>query len=280
MRRRRPDARQVGVALAALGGVLGAVRVHDQYDVRQRRRSLEAERATGETYDPGSASRAGGTPEHELPWPARRYLEHAIDPGRPLARRVELTMTGEFRFGDRWCPFEAAEVLAARRGFVWEPTVHLGPGVWFSGADFYVDGVGGQRFFLDGFVPVVRADGPAVDRSSAGRFLAESVWLPTSLLPEMGAEWEPVGENRAQVTLPAADEPLTITVGEDGALRSVRTMRFDAETGERRPFGALVESERSVAGMTIPWALEVGWGVGTDAFEPFFRAALQTAAFA
>ncbi|MFC4357963.1 DUF6920 family protein [Halobium salinum] len=271
MFRTRLGARHVGVALVGIGGVLGAVRFRSRRGVRKCRRSLRAERAGDESFDPGSVS--------ALPAPARRYLEHAIDPGRPLARRVELTMAGEFRFGDRWCPFEAEETLAARRGFLWEPTVRLGPGLWFSGVDFYVDGEGGQRFFLDGLLPVVRAGGPAVDRSSAGRFLAESVWLPTSLLPAMGAEWETVDDDRARVSLPGVDEPLTLTVGGDGALRSVKTMRLDGGTGERRPFGAVVESERTVDGVTVPWEVEVGWETEAGEFEPFFRAELREAAF-
>lgn len=263
--------RRIGAVLAGVGGVLGALRLRDRRDVRDRRRSLEAERSAGATFDPESVA--------DLPPPARRYLRHAVEPGAPVARHVAVTMDGEFRLGARWRPFEATEVLAARRGFVWQPTVHLGPGLWVSGADFYVDGTGGQRFYLDGLLPVVRARGPAVDRSSAGRFLAESVWLPTSLLPEVGADWEAVSERRARVRLPWADEPLTLTVDDDGALRSVETRRVDGDTGEPRPFGAFVESERTVGGLTVPWRLEVGWGVGTDGYDPFFRAGLREATF-
>lgn len=258
-------------ALAAVGGGLTAVRLADRRAVRERRRSLERERSTGETFDPDSVA--------DLPPPARRYLRHAVRPGAPLARRVDLSMRGQFRFGGRWCPFEADEVLAARRGFVWRPTVRLAPGVWFSGADFLVDGVGGQRFSLDGLLPVVRAGGEAVDRSAAGRFLAESVWLPTSLLPSMGAAWEAVDDRRARVTLPSVDDPLTLTVDDDGTLRSVETRRVDGDSGERRPFGAVVESERTVDGFTVPWRLEVGWGFGTDEYEPFLRAELRDATF-
>jgi hypothetical protein len=52
-----------------------------------------AEPATGraERFDPALVA--------ELPEPARRWLTHAIAPGVPLARSVELSMRGEIRLG-------------------------------------------------------------------------------------------------------------------------------------------------------------------------------------
>ncbi|EMA37753.1 DUF6544 family protein [Halococcus hamelinensis] len=264
-------ARRVALALAGVGGVLSAVRFHDGRTLRKRRQTLRSERAADETFDPDSIA--------DLPSAAERYLRHAIASGTPLARQVELTMDGEVRLGDRWLPFTAEETLAARCGFVWRPTVRFGFGLWFSGADFHVDGTGGQRFALAGLIPIVRADGPAIDRSSAGRFLAESVWLPTSLLPSMGAEWEGVDDRRARVALPTVEKPLTVTVNEEGAVKSVTTRRLDGDTGEMRPFGASIERERTVDGVTIPARLEVGWGFGTDEYEPFFRAELRDVSF-
>lgn len=264
-------ARRSALALAGAGGVLGAVQLHDRWKLRKRRRALRTERTVDAAFEPDSIA--------DLPPAAERYLRHAIAPRTALACRVELTMDGQLRLRDRWLSFTADETLAARSGFVWRPKVRLGLGLRFSGADFHVDGTGGQRFALAGLVPIVRSDGPAIDRSSAGRFLAESVWLPTSLLPTMGAEWEGVDDRRARVTLPTVEESLTVTVDEEGAVKSVETLRLDGDTGEMRPFGASIERERTVDGVTIPSRLEVGWGFGTDEYEPFFRAELRDVAF-
>ena len=262
---------RVGLTLAGVGGILGTIRLHDRRQLRKYRQALRTERTVDDTFNPDSID--------DLPPAARRYLRHAIAPGTPLARRVELTMDGQLRLGDRWLSFTADETLAARRGFVWRPKVRFGFGLRFSGADFYVDGTGGQRFTLGGLIPIVRSGGPAIDRSSAGRFLAESVWLPTSLLPTMGSEWEGVNDRRAHVTLPTVEEPLTVTVDEEGTVESVTTRRLDGETGEMRPFGASIKRERTVDGVTIPSRLEVGWGFGTDAYESFFRTELQDVSF-
>ncbi|WP_199693859.1 DUF6920 family protein [Halococcus sp. IIIV-5B] len=263
--------RRVMLALAEFGGVLGAVQIHDRWKLRNHRRALRTERTADDMFDPSLIE--------SLPEAAHRYLRHAIAPDTPLARRVELTMEGQLRLGERWLAFDAEETLAAQRGLVWRPNVRFGPGLAFSGADFHVDGTGGQRLVLAGLVPIVRSGGAAIDHSSAGRFLAESVWLPTSLLPTMGAEWEGIDHRRARVTLPAVEESLTITIDEKGAVESVETLRLDVDTGEMRPFGATIERERTVDDLTIPSRLEVGWGFGTDAYEPFFRAELRDISF-
>lgn len=269
--RESTTSRCVALALAGVGGVLSAVQLRARRKLRKRRASLRTERTLGDNFDSDSIA--------DLPPAARRYLRHAIEPDTPLARRVELTMDGQLHLGDRWLSFDAEETLAARRGFVWRPRVRFGVGLWFSGADFHVDGTGGQRFALAGLVPIVRSGGPAIDRSSAGRFLAESVWLPTSLLPTMGAEWEGIDDRHARVTLPTIEESLTVTVDEAGAVESVEMLRLDGDTGEMRPFGASIERERTVDGITIPSRLDVGWGFGTDEYEPFFRAELRDVAF-
>ncbi|WP_394338803.1 DUF6544 family protein [Halopiger aswanensis] len=50
----------------------------------------------------------------DLSSPASRYLRHAIALGTPIARRVAMTMEGQFRLGGSWRQFEATEVLAAQ----------------------------------------------------------------------------------------------------------------------------------------------------------------------
>jgi hypothetical protein len=70
-------------------------------------------------------------------------------------------------------------VLTPGSGFEW--TARAG-GV-LSGFDRYADGRVEMRWKLFGLLPVMRAAGPDVTRSAAGRAAAETIWLPTTLLP-------------------------------------------------------------------------------------------------
>jgi uncharacterized protein DUF6544 len=76
----------------------------------------ESAPASGRTLEPG---RLAGLPEA-----ARRYLEHAIAPGAPLASAVRLRMHGEIRLG-RWFPFTGEQVIRRDWGMIWRATVRM-----------------------------------------------------------------------------------------------------------------------------------------------------------
>jgi len=119
-----------------------------------------------------------------LPGPARRYLRASIAPGTPLATSARLRMRGRIKVG-RWLPFHARQVLEPESSFQWTARAS---GV-LSGFDRYADGQGEMCWKLLGLLPVMRAAGPDVTRSAAGRAAAEAIWLPTTLLPQFGICW-------------------------------------------------------------------------------------------
>ncbi len=74
----------------------------------------------------------------DLPQAAKRYLEHAIAPGTPLAAAIRLRMHGEIKFND-WLPFQAEQVICWSRGMIWSATAWM-KGIPISGSDRLVDG--------------------------------------------------------------------------------------------------------------------------------------------
>ena len=56
-----------------------------------------------------------------LPEPARRYLLHAIEPGTPLARSVNVSMEGTIVLDPQRdpLPMHASQVLSPPDGFIW-----------------------------------------------------------------------------------------------------------------------------------------------------------------
>lgn len=203
-----------------------------------------------------------------LPDAARRWLSRAIAPGAPLARAVRLRMHGEIRLR-RWRPFRAEQVIRADRGFRWDARVPVGP-LAIRGWDASLDGEAAMRWALLGLVPVMRAAGPDIDRSAAGRAAAERIWLPTALLAGDVA-WRDAGPARADATLAAGghETTLELEVEDDGRLFGVRLMRWGNEGDgpfSLRPYGALVEAERTFGGFTIPTSLRIGWHFDGERF--------------
>ena len=141
-----------------------------------------------------------------------------------------------------------------------------------------------MQFALAGLVPVVRAAGPDIARSAAGRLAAETaVWAPQALLPASGAIWRPLDENRAVVTrsLDGEATDVTVTVDDDGILRDVHVMRWGDPDGRfgAHPFGGTVTQTAVFNAITIASAGTAGWWFGTDrqAEGEFFRYRIRDA---
>jgi hypothetical protein len=251
---------------------------------------MTSRRVTRLWHDLGQPTQAGGRFRPEqlegLPAAARRYLAHAIAPGAGLASVAVLQMTGSIRLGGRWLPFEAEQVLAPPRGFVWEATARRG---WlrFSGADSYAAGSGEVDFRLWGLLPVGRSSGPDTSRAGRGRLAAESFWLPPSLLPGGQVEWRQGGDETAEAVVEVDGDriPVRLSVDADGRLRGVAMQRWGNQTEDGRfaliPFGGDVQDEQRFGDYTIPTAVRVGWWYGTDRFadHEFFRATVTHAEF-
>ena len=215
----------------------------------------------------------------------RRYLEHAIEPGVPLASAVRLSMSGEIKLS-RWLPFEAEQVISWGKGFVWRATVQVGL-LRIKGFDCFLDGEALMRWKLLGAIPVVSSSGPDVDRSAAGRLAVECVWLPSVLLSH-AASWRVDGAATLRVELPVGGRRtnLALKTGPSGQLESISSKRWgevgDGQGFGLRDFGGLVEDELSDQGYTIPSRLRVGWHFGSHRFlseGEFFRCRIETVDF-
>jgi hypothetical protein len=219
-----------------------------------------------------------------LPEPVRRYLEHAIPRGTPLASAVRLRMHGEIRLR-RWFPFTAEQVIRWDRGMIWRATVRMW-GVPVRGFDRLVDGQGEMQWKLLGIIPIIKAAGPDITRSAAGRVAGESVWLPSALAGD-AVSWTARDSSHAHASFTVAGEhmELALTIGPNGRLERISFKRWgNPEGGEFRyaDFGCLVENERTFGAYTIPSGLRAGWHFGAEAFESgdeFFRVIIENAQY-
>lgn len=200
--------------------------------------------------------------------PVRRYLTTAIAPGTPLARSARLRIDGTIRFANRWIPYRATELLAPLHGYQWPATVAWG---LLRGSDTCVDGDATMVWKLLGVIPVIRTHGPDVARSAAGRAAAESVWVPTALLPRYDVRWHADSDEHLVAELPIGGRRVTVHVAIDGDahVRSVHLDRWTDPGGTGdfgwHPFGFDATGIQSFAcGLTVPAQGVGGWCHGTD----------------
>lgn len=212
----------------------------------------------------------------ELPEPVRRYFRGSIAPGTPLAKSARLRMRGSVKLGRGWLPFRARQTLAPLHGFMWAAHV---AGVLLMGSDRYADGTGAMEWRLLGLIRVIRAEGPEVSRSSAGRAGAEAVWVPTAMLPRFGVSWSSTDPRHATAScqLDENDLELHYTLDEDGRVRSIALDRWGDPTGNGtwglHRFEHQLTRYSTFDGISIPTAGRAAWFVGTDRWSEgeFFR---------
>lgn len=216
----------------------------------------------------------------DLPEIAQRYFRHAIAPGTPLRTTVRLEMRGTFLLGDaashQSYAMSARQVLAPPEAFVWMAQMRSGM-LGISGSDALVDGRAWTRFWIAGLIPVVDLrDTPDLNRSALARAAMEAVWVPASLLPGNGVEWEQTGPDTARLTFATGIEPVELTLAPDGGVRQLVIQRWSDANPERsfrlQPFGGTVEAEARFGGFTIPSLLRMGNHFGTPDYLAFFQA--------
>jgi hypothetical protein len=215
------------------------------------------------------ASQLGGWPD-----PVRRYFTSAIADEVPLAAAACIRMRGNIKLGT-WLPFRAEQVLAPGRGTVWAARV-VG---LLIGSDQYLEGRGWMEWRLFGVLPVVRANGADISRSTTGRLAAESVWVPTALAGRHGLAARATGDNSIALEPRVDSETITVEHGldADGRVLWSRLQRWGDPEGRREwrmvPFGLEFSGWRTFDGVAIPHAGRAGWYYGTDRWPQgeFFR---------
>jgi hypothetical protein len=225
-----------------------------------------------------------------LPKIAQRYFRHAIAPGTPLFSAVELEMEGTFLLGDKskyqTYAMSARQALRSPDQFVWMPRMRSGV-LTITGSDGHVQSEAWTRFWLLGLVPVAQdRSSPDLVRSARFRAVVESaLWLPASLLPENGVEWQQLGADRARVTFHRVSPliELELTLDKAGAVREAVGQRWSNANPERtfrlQPFGATMSEYRTFQGLTIPTRISAGNHFGTPDYLPFFQAHLTDASY-
>lgn len=142
--------------------------------------------------------------------------------------------------------------------------------------DSYVAGKGGLDAALLGWSTVANsADSRGTDLDEWLRFVAETPWYPTALLPSQGAQWTAIDEHSARVAL------------RDGSLEASLVFRFDetglvesvsADTRGRLVGNVTVPTKwhgrfwdhRERSGMRVPMAAEVAWVIDGEV-KPYWR---------
>jgi hypothetical protein len=215
-----------------------------------------------------------------LPAPVVRYLRAVLRDGQPIVRHARLTQRGQFLVRPRpdgWRPFVATQHFATHPGgFVWDARIRVWPGLSIRVRDALVDGTGSVLGALMRLWRVVSAEGtPQIAAGALHRYLAESVWFPTALLPSQGVVWTAIDDSsaRATLTVSATTVSLDFHFGADSLVSRVCTSERARDVNGRTvptPWQARVSRYEEHGGMKIPMAAEVEWLL-PEGPQPYWR---------
>ena len=201
-----------------------------------------------------------------------------------MVSAVHAEHTGTFNMsetGEQWKEFTSIQrVIIHRPGFDWEARVVMIPGLAVRVHDAYVAGEGLLHASLLGLVSVVNMRGTAeIAKGELMRFLAETIWYPTALLPSQGVHWDEVDNTSAKATLKDGEITLTMLFrfNGDGLIESGRCEergRIVAGAVIPTPWECRCNNYELHDGMLIPIDGEVSW-ILPEGAKPYWRGRIK-----
>jgi len=212
-----------------------------------------------------------------LPEPVRRYLRATLQEGQPSVKTARLRQTGRLRDNpdsQQWLPFVATQYMCGYApGFLWDAEMHPLPFVSVQILDMYINGRGGMKgkvlstrtlFDMDG--------GKELDTGELLRYLAESVWVPTALLPGDHLAWKEINETSALAVL--TDGEYTVSMefhfnDADEICKIITDDRYRSVNDEyqKARWTGYLENYEIINGMKIPRDGRAEWNLPEGDFE-------------
>jgi hypothetical protein len=215
-----------------------------------------------------------------LPAPVQRYFRAALTPGQSIVTVLDVEHRGTFNMSatkEKWIPFISNQrVIPHRAGFDWDAKIRIFPGLNVWVRDAYVGGEGILHATAMGLVSLSDLRGtPEVAQGEFMRFVAESAWCPTRMLPSQGAVWQAVDDKSARLTLADGDTSATllITFGADHLIASAKAdtrARTVSDKIEMTPWQGRFWDYTTIDGMRVPQHGEVEW-LTPEGAKPYWR---------
>ncbi len=193
-----------------------------------------------------------------LPEPVQRYFKYALEDGQPYLNYLRLKHTGTFKTGidKEWMDIEGQQYFTAQPpGFVW-----IGKTKQFKALDYYVNNTGNLSVYMFGFLRIVNSKGATIDQAELLRWLGESVWMPTNLLPDENKEWIPIDENTAKITFYWNGQSVYYNVhfNDAGQITKLETERY-MEKDRLEKWVGHVGDYHEVDGVKVPGSIKATW---------------------
>lgn len=199
---------------------------------------------------------------NDLPEPVQRYFRSVLKDGQSYISSVHLKHNGLFKTdlekgfikitGEQYF-----SVLLPQ--FIWKGTTMM-----FTAIDCYITDQGSLKVYLFDVFKVVDSKGSAINEGELQRWMAESVWFPTNLLPSNMVKWTTIDANSAKLSFNYKEISFhfLITFNAIGEITTMQTERYMTDK-KRETWICKMSNYKEVNGIRIPFSAEVIWRLST-----------------
>lgn len=192
-----------------------------------------------------------------LPDIVQRYFKYALKEDHPYLNFLRLKFDGKFKIekDKNWTDISGEQYFRADPpGFLWVGKTKL-----FEAFDSYIDSKGQLAVYLFGFIRIVKKEGKTIDQAELLRWLGESVWMPTNLLPNKYLSWSPIDKLSARLTMQHDKLQVSYTVkfNEKAQITKFETERYLGNNLEK--WIGEVDDYIELNGVKIPVNIRASW---------------------
>lgn len=201
-----------------------------------------------------------------LPEPVQRYFKHVLKDGQPYISNIRLKHDGKFKSGLKkdWVNIEGEQYFTTEKpGFIWKGKTPM-----FVARDMYIADKGKLVVSLFSLFNIVNAQGEKYNQGELLRWLGESVWFPTNLLPNKNLQWSAIDNLSAKLTFnyDGLFVFYTVRFNDSGEITQIETKRYYGEENLETWIGKLTEY-KEINGIIIPTTIEAVWKLKAGDFS-------------
>lgn len=216
------------------------------------------ENISGQRYERSSLN--------DLPEPVRRYFKLVLKDGQPFISSVQLEHTGLFKMDLKkgFIKIKGEQYFSVRfPQFIWKGTTMM-----FTAIDSYLNNQGSLKVFLLNLFKVVDSKGRTMDEGELQRWMAESVWFPTNLLPSEMVKWKAVDAHSAKLSFSYKEISFhfMVTFNTIGEITSMQTERYMTDK-KRETWLCKMSNYKETNSIRIPFSAEVLWRLSSGDYS-------------
>jgi hypothetical protein len=193
-----------------------------------------------------------------LPEPIQRYFKFALSEGQKDIQFVRLTHDGQFRSSQNaaWTKIRGEQYFTTSPpGFIWKGSTRF-----FSAQDMYIGGHGRLIVLLLSFIKIIDGKGSQFDQGELSRWLAESVWFPTNLLPNKNVSWSAIDDSHVKLIFSHLGVELVfiLTINMTGEIVQIESKRYMDKT-KLEPWIIRLSDYKKINNIKVPTKACASW---------------------